>query len=54
MAAVVFYFVVSMAMVILNKFLMSDYQLPYPLTLTVHQFVVALVCIVIMAELGRV
>eukprot|EP00274_Cyanoptyche_gloeocystis_P004682 CAMPEP_0196656842 /NCGR_PEP_ID=MMETSP1086-20130531/19788_1 /TAXON_ID=77921 /ORGANISM="Cyanoptyche gloeocystis , Strain SAG4.97" /LENGTH=352 /DNA_ID=CAMNT_0041989729 /DNA_START=72 /DNA_END=1130 /DNA_ORIENTATION=+ len=53
--AVLFYFITSLAVVFLNKFVMnySDIKFPRPLFITWFQLVVALVCIVLLGELGR-
>lgn len=54
-AVVAFYFVISMAVVLLNKFIFSysAYVFPYPLFVTWFQLVVALICIIVWGELGK-
>lgn len=48
-----FYFVSSISVVFFNKFIMSFYyDFPYPLFLTWFQFVVALVCVILMGAAG--
>ncbi|KAH8550781.1 triose-phosphate transporter family-domain-containing protein [Umbelopsis sp. PMI_123] len=52
---VAFYFVISLSVVFLNKYILSSsqYEFPYPLFVTWFQLVVALVVIFIWAELGK-
>eukprot|EP00698_Gefionella_okellyi_P010830 TRINITY_DN2841_c0_g5_i1.p1 TRINITY_DN2841_c0_g5~~TRINITY_DN2841_c0_g5_i1.p1 ORF type:complete len:340 (+),score=37.02 TRINITY_DN2841_c0_g5_i1:130-1149(+) len=50
-----FYFCISIALVILNKWVMgySQYPFPHPFSVTWFQFVVALLCALILSWLGR-
>jgi GDP-fucose transporter C1 len=52
---VAFYFIISLSVVFLNKYILSSsiYEFPYPLFVTWFQLVVALVVIFIWAELGK-
>lgn len=52
---VAFYFVISLSVVFLNKYILSSsqYEFPYPLFVTWFQLVVALIVILIWAELGK-
>ncbi|KAG2180962.1 hypothetical protein INT43_008544 [Umbelopsis isabellina] len=52
---VAFYFVISLSVVFLNKYILSSsqYEFPYPLFVTWFQLVVALIVIFIWAELGK-
>jgi GDP-fucose transporter C1 len=54
-AVVAFYFVTSMAVVFLNKLILSygEYKFPYPLFVSWFQMLVALVCIIICGELSK-
>lgn len=52
---VAFYFVISLAVVFLNKFILSssEYKFPYPLFVTWFQLLVALGLLVAWANLGK-
>lgn len=50
---VTFYFVVSISLVFLNKFIMKGYDFPYPIFVTWYQQVIALVCIWIGSKVGE-
>ena len=50
-----FYWITSLAVVFLNKFILSssEYKFPYPLTVTWFQLLVAFVLLVSCGELGK-
>ncbi|CAG8676663.1 13843_t:CDS:1, partial [Cetraspora pellucida] len=52
---VAFYWIVSLAVVFLNKFILStsEYRFPYPLFVTWFQLVIALIVLLIWGTLGR-
>lgn len=52
-AVVVFYFVISLSVVFLNKIIMSGSDFEYPLFITWYQLVVALVLLLIWGHLGK-
>jgi GDP-fucose transporter C1 len=52
-AVVAFYFVISLAVVFLNKFILSNADFPYALFVTWYQLVVALVVLLIWSHLGK-
>lgn len=54
-AVVLFYFVISLSVVFLNKFILStsEYKFPYPLFVTWFQLVVALVVLLVWSHLGK-
>eukprot|EP01089_Gocevia_fonbrunei_P003040 TRINITY_DN1289_c0_g1_i1.p1 TRINITY_DN1289_c0_g1~~TRINITY_DN1289_c0_g1_i1.p1 ORF type:complete len:352 (+),score=51.57 TRINITY_DN1289_c0_g1_i1:107-1162(+) len=51
--AVSFYFVTSMSLVFLNKFVLKNYDFPLPLFVTWFQFVIALICMLILGNIGK-
>ncbi|ORY94482.1 triose-phosphate transporter family-domain-containing protein [Syncephalastrum racemosum] len=52
-AVIIFYFVISLSVVFLNKIIMSGSDFPYALFVTWYQLVVALVLLLIWAHLGK-
>jgi len=52
---VVFYFVISIALVIVNKAILNygKFAFPFPIAVTWFQFVVAIICAAVMSGLGR-
>lgn len=52
---VAFYWATSLAVVFLNKFILSssEYKFPYPLTVTWYQLAVALALLLVCGTLGR-
>jgi solute carrier family 35 (GDP-fucose transporter), member C1 len=52
---VLFYFVISLSVVFLNKIILSSakYDFPYPLFVTWFQLLVALVLLIVCSELGK-
>ncbi|KAI9015768.1 triose-phosphate transporter family-domain-containing protein [Phycomyces nitens] len=52
-AVITFYFVISLSVVFLNKFIMSGSDFPYALFVTWYQLVVALVLLLIWAQAGK-
>ena len=52
-AVISFYFIISLSMVFLNKYVLDNLQFPYPLLMTWLQFVVAIVCIIVFGYLGK-
>ncbi|KAG0171368.1 hypothetical protein DFQ30_001123 [Apophysomyces sp. BC1015] len=52
-AVVSFYFVISLSVVFLNKYIMDALEFPYALFVTWYQLVVALVLLLIWAHLGK-
>lgn len=50
---VLFYMCTSISLVFFNKFVMHNYEFPYPVTVTWFQVVVALACATVCGELGR-
>ncbi|RUS35557.1 triose-phosphate transporter family-domain-containing protein [Jimgerdemannia flammicorona] len=54
-AVVLFYFVISLSVVFLNKFILStsEYKFPYPLFVTWFQLVVALIVLLVWSHLGK-
>lgn len=53
-AVVSFYFIISLSVVFLNKIIMSgSSEFPYVLFVTQYQFIVALLLLILWAQLGK-